>query len=161
LKYLVEELIIMCPCRGRRRGKRWISELPSVRLFMPQGEQPETTIMCLTFEELEALRLADLLGLEQEEAAFYMGISRKAFWNDLMNARKKIAVALVYGMGINIEGGSYILREPQKNASNVVDRSQIGDEMALLEKEVKFLKKRLDQLCSKISTSSGDSQDKR
>ena len=42
----------------------------------------------ITLEELETVRLVDLLELDQEAAAFYMGISRKALWNDLMNARK-------------------------------------------------------------------------
>ena len=42
----------------------------------------------ITLEELEAVRLVVLLDLDQEEAAFYMGISRKAFWNDLMNAKE-------------------------------------------------------------------------
>ncbi|MCU0637711.1 MAG: DUF134 domain-containing protein, partial [Methanothrix sp.] len=89
----------MCPCRGRRRGRRWISEVPAVRCFMPEG-CPKIEAVSITLEELEAVRLVDLLELDQEEAAFYMGISRKAFWNDLMNARKKIAAALVYGMGL-------------------------------------------------------------
>jgi predicted DNA-binding protein (UPF0251 family) len=100
----------MCPCRGRRRGKRWISEMPSVRCFLPK-EGKEQEAVCLSLEELEAVRLVDLLELEQEEAAFYMGISRKAFWNDLTSARRKIAMALVYGMGIRIEGGSYVIRD--------------------------------------------------
>jgi predicted DNA-binding protein (UPF0251 family) len=79
---------------------------------LPKGGQ-ELEAVCLSLEELEAVRLVELLELEQEEAAFYMGISRKAFWNDLTNARRKIAMALVYGMGIGIEGGSYVLRDMQ------------------------------------------------
>jgi predicted DNA-binding protein (UPF0251 family) len=86
--------------------------MPQVRCFLPKGGQ-ELEAVCLSLEELEAVRLVDLLELEQEEAAFYMGISRKAFWNDLTNARRKIATALVYGMGIRIEGGSYVLRDMQ------------------------------------------------
>lgn len=64
----------------------------------------------LTLEELEAIRLVDLEGLDQQEAAFNMGVSRKTLWNDLKSARKKVAMALINGYAIRIEGGSYILR---------------------------------------------------
>ena len=68
-------------------------------------------MVILTFEELEALKLIDLEGLMQEEAAVQMGVSRKTLWNDLKSARKKIATALIQGWAIRIEGGNYILRE--------------------------------------------------
>jgi hypothetical protein len=64
----------------------------------------------LSFEELETLRLVDLEGMEQAQAAFCMGISRKTLWNDLKSARKKVALALVNGWAIRIEGGNYALR---------------------------------------------------
>jgi hypothetical protein len=56
----------------------------------------------LAIEELEALRLVDVEGLHQEEAANRMGISRRAFWEDLQNARKKVAFALSNGKAIEI-----------------------------------------------------------
>ncbi|MBN2110735.1 MAG: DUF134 domain-containing protein, partial [Methanosarcinaceae archaeon] len=40
--------------------------------------------------------------MTQEEAAFNMGVSRRAFWEDLQNARKKVATALTYGKAIEI-----------------------------------------------------------
>ena len=64
----------------------------------------------LTLEEFEAIRLVDLEGMDQEEAAFQMGVSRKTLWNDLKSARKKIATALINGYAIRIEGGNYVLR---------------------------------------------------
>jgi uncharacterized protein len=48
-------------------------------------------------EEIEAIKLADLMDLEQEEMAVIMGVSRKTAWKDLHSARKKIADALVNG----------------------------------------------------------------
>jgi uncharacterized protein len=152
----------MCPCRGRRRGRRWISEMPQVRCFLPEG-CPRTEAVCLSLEELEAVRLVDLLELEQEEAAFYMGISRKAFWNDLVSARKKIATALVYGMGIVIEGGSYILREKEETAASPGQFEQAAGEleMALMEKELQLLKTRLDHISAKMSTMKSGSDEKR
>ncbi|HNT72510.1 MAG TPA: DUF134 domain-containing protein, partial [Methanothrix sp.] len=99
----------MRPCRGRRRGQRWITEIPETRRFEPEGGSKGEAVM-VTLEELEAIRLVDLLELQQQEAALYVGVSRKAFWNDLRSGRKKVASALVYGLGIRIEGGSYLLR---------------------------------------------------
>jgi predicted DNA-binding protein (UPF0251 family) len=147
----------MSPCRGRRRGRRWISEIPQVRCFLPEG-CPKTEAVCLNLEELEAVRLVDLLELEQEEAAFYMGISRKAFWNDLVSARKKIATALVYGIGIVIEGGSYILREKEEPAASPEQFKQASGEleMALMEKELQLLKTRLDHVSAKMSSMKGN-----
>jgi uncharacterized protein len=150
----------MCPCRGRRRGRRWISEIPQVRCFLPEG-CPRTEAVCLSLEELEAVRLVDLLELEQEEAAFYMGISRKAFWNDLVSARKKIAAALVYGTGIVIDGGSYILRQKEETAASPEQAKQASGEleMALMEKELQLLKTRLDYVSSKMATMKAGSSD--
>ena len=139
----------MCKCRGRKRGRRWISEVPTVRCFMPEG-CPKIEAISITLEELETVRLVDLLDLDQEDAAFYMGISRKAFWNDLMNARKKIAAALVYGMGLRIEGGSFALRGGEGSS----DKEEQGRqrEMELMERELGHLRSRLEYLSSKIST---------
>ena len=55
-------------------------------------------------EEIELIRLIDLEGLEQEEAAEKLGVSRKTAWRDLHEARRKIADALVNGKGIEMAG---------------------------------------------------------
>jgi predicted DNA-binding protein (UPF0251 family) len=139
----------MCPCRGRRRGRRWISEMPQVRCFLPEnGEGPEA--VCLNLEELEAIRLVDLLELDQEDAAFYMGISRKAFWNDLASARRKIATALIYGTGLRIGGGSYMLREPGQD----IETEEFSDvkQLDLMERELHLLRMRIEQLSTRIAS---------
>jgi uncharacterized protein len=59
----------------------------------------------LTFDELEALRLADAEGLRQDEAATWMNISRQTFGRVVASARRKVALALVYGRGLRIQGG--------------------------------------------------------
>jgi predicted DNA-binding protein (UPF0251 family) len=74
----------------------------------PQQEGPGAVV--LTYAEVEALRLTDLEGFTQEEAADRMGVSRRTFWNDLKSARVKVATALVKGMPIRIEGGDYEVR---------------------------------------------------
>jgi len=85
--------------------------MPPVPAFHPFGVPPDQmNPVILNVEELEAIRLVDLEGLDQEEAAMRMGVSRKTLANDLKSARRKVALALVNGFAIRIEGGSYILR---------------------------------------------------
>ncbi len=94
--------------RGRRRGKRRVGWTPTETSFCPR-EEAQFEVR-LRVEEVEALRLVDLLNHTQEEAAVEMGVSRKTFWKDLKSARKKVAEALTEGKRIKIEGGSYTLK---------------------------------------------------
>lgn len=93
------------PCLQRR-----ISQSPSVVYFKPAGKPlidlPEAR---LRVEELEAVRLADLLGLDMQGAAEQMGVSRHTFGRILRQARSTIAQALVEGMALRVEGGHYAL----------------------------------------------------
>ncbi len=82
--------------------------LPMANYFMPNI--PYNGVVTLKLEEFEAFRLVDYLGLTQHEAAARMGISQKALWIDLKNARYKIADAIINGKAIRIEGGNYVLR---------------------------------------------------
>jgi predicted DNA-binding protein (UPF0251 family) len=143
--------------RGRRRGQRWITEIPEKKWFAPEGvDVEEGDAVNLTFEELEAIRLVDLLELQQQEASFYMGISRKAFWNDLRSARKKVATALIYGLGIKIGGGSYALRgdghsaRPGEPSPNGASSFGSEDEIALLEREMQKVEERLSWVRARI-----------
>ncbi|HQA69629.1 MAG TPA: DUF134 domain-containing protein, partial [Aggregatilineales bacterium] len=67
----------------------------------------------LLTEELEALRLADLEGLTQEDAAARMGISRSTFQRVLARARRQVALALVQGQALEIVGGTFVLEDPE------------------------------------------------
>ena len=98
--------------RGRGRCPRWVARLPYADFFKPAGiPLMNLEITTLLIEEFEALRLVDSEGLEQGEAARRMGVSTKTLWNDLKSARKKIADALAYGRGIQIQGGSYRIQK--------------------------------------------------
>ena len=93
---------------ARPRNNRCVGHVPSVSFFKPKGipiKKLETRT--LKVEELEAMRLVDLEGLHQEEAAGRMGVSRKTLWRDLESARGKVASALVHGDAIEILGGDY------------------------------------------------------
>jgi predicted DNA-binding protein (UPF0251 family) len=61
----------------------------------------------LTVDEFEAIRLADLEGLYQEQAAEKMNVSRQTFGRIIELAHKKVAEALVKGKALKIEGGEF------------------------------------------------------
>ncbi len=97
---------------GRPKSCRWVKEMPKVRRFKPQGV-PVTGLeeVSLTVDELEALRLADLEGLYQSEAAEKMNVSRQTFGRIIDAARKKVADGLVNGKMVIIEGGVVVRRQ--------------------------------------------------
>jgi uncharacterized protein len=95
----------VCHRRGRPRVRRMISGSPESRCFQPRCSRDENlAVISLSPEEIELIRLIDIDGLEQEEAAQKLGVSRKTAWRDLQEVRQKIADALVNGKGIEIAG---------------------------------------------------------
>jgi predicted DNA-binding protein (UPF0251 family) len=102
----------MKKCRGRPKCPRRVEQTPDVTYFKPRGVPlADLEVVSLTVEELEALRLVDVEGLRQEDAASRVGVSRRAFWEDLKAARMKVAIALSTGKAIEIKGGNYIRAE--------------------------------------------------
>lgn len=96
--------------RGRPRCLRSVSGIPDVDYFKPRGiPLSELETVNLTVEELEAIRLVDFMGLEHEEAAEKMNVSRKPLWMDLKSGRKKVADALINGKAIEIKGGNFVV----------------------------------------------------
>jgi len=87
---------------------RRVAFLPNVTYFKPAGVPLRALEeICLSIEEAEAIRLKDLEGLEQEQGAEKMNISRPTFQRVLASAREKIADALLHGKAIRIEGGNF------------------------------------------------------
>jgi predicted DNA-binding protein (UPF0251 family) len=84
---------------------------PGVTYFKPAGI-PAGVLdeVVVTLDELEALRLADLNGLYQEQAAEQMKISRPTFARIVEAARKKVAEALIHGKALRLEGGAVIIK---------------------------------------------------
>jgi predicted DNA-binding protein (UPF0251 family) len=91
-------------CAGRPRSKRCLTG-GDFRCMMPacRGEVLMDVVTLLP-EEIEAIKLADLLGLEQEDIAARMGVSRKTAWKDLHSARTKVADAVVNGKILRVDG---------------------------------------------------------
>jgi predicted DNA-binding protein (UPF0251 family) len=61
----------------------------------------------LFYEEYEAIRLLDYLGMTQVEAAREMAVSRPTLTRVYERARRTIAEAFIKGKAIFIEGGDY------------------------------------------------------
>jgi uncharacterized protein len=90
------------PCNCRR-----VCCVPSVKYYKPRGIPCSVLEQVnLTYDEYEAIRLADFEGLYQENAAQKMNISRQTFGRILESAHRKIADALVNGKALSIGGGT-------------------------------------------------------
>lgn len=102
----------------RPRKCRLVSSSPSVRFYKPRGVPLcELRVVKLKDEEWEAIQLADYKGMEREEAAGRMGISRSTFSRILSSARKGVARALTEGSALEIDGGDFKLvveKKPKK-----------------------------------------------
>ncbi|OIP35708.1 MAG: hypothetical protein AUK27_03840 [Deltaproteobacteria bacterium CG2_30_66_27] len=76
-------------------------------MFHPAGiPVRELDEIVLSLDEFEAIRLADLEGLYQEQAAERMSVSRPTFGRILAVAHRKVSEALVHGKTLKIEGGT-------------------------------------------------------
>ncbi len=96
----------------RPRCKRIVWGEPDYMLFKPIGvpaSQLDEVVM--TVDELEALRLADFMGLYHDEAAGQMKVSRQTFGRIIESARKKTARTLIEGKVLRIEGGTVEVTE--------------------------------------------------
>jgi len=92
------------------RPTKWrrIEFVPTVERFVPSRQDvSDLRENVLKLEELEAIRLKDLEGLEQEGCAEKMRVSRPTFQRILLAAREKIADSLINGKAIRIQGGSF------------------------------------------------------
>lgn len=89
---------------GRTRRARWIGFDPGFICFKPCGRSGRgMETLSLRLDELEALRLADLEGLYQEECARRMGISRTVLSRTLAQARRTVTDALINGKRLVVE----------------------------------------------------------
>lgn len=87
---------------------RKVGYKPDVSYFKPRGiPMFDLLEVCLTVDEREAIRLADLHSLSHEEGGQQMGVSRATFGRILRNARKTVADAIINGKAINVQGGHY------------------------------------------------------
>ena len=90
------------PCKCRL-----VSILPDNYIFTPT-ESKNNNFVTLTLDEFETINLLDYQGLDQEECAKRMGISRSSVQAIYMSARKKLSIAIVEARKLIISGGNII-----------------------------------------------------
>ena len=100
---------------ARPRNCRRVDSIPESNYFKPRGI-PLSMLeeVVLTVDECEAIRLADLESLYQEQAAERMRVSRQTFGRIIESAHKKVAEALVKGKALKIEGGEFEMASMRK-----------------------------------------------
>ena len=90
-------------CLGRKRKSRNIDTDHSEVCFKPCGVRSSSLETVMVYEdEMEAIRLADLESLYQQESADRMNISRTTFSRLVESARNKVADALLNQKAIKI-----------------------------------------------------------
>ncbi|MFA6141964.1 MAG: DUF134 domain-containing protein [Candidatus Omnitrophota bacterium] len=90
----------------RPKKTRWVKCMPGERCFKPICRPlNKLKVVSLSLDEFEAVRLADLEGFKQVDAAKRLKISRPTFSRIVSSARNKIADGLVNIKAIRIEGG--------------------------------------------------------
>ena len=91
---------------------RLIAGRPVAPIFKPTGFPViELEEVVMSLDEFEAMRLADLDRLYQEQAAEQMNVSRSTFSRIIESAHRKIADAIVHGKALRIEGGPVQMTE--------------------------------------------------
>ncbi len=90
---------------ARPKKYRKISCNPAVLYFKPRGI-PMSVLdeVILEPDELEAIRLGDLLGLSQKESAQKMSVSRATFGRIINSAHLKLADGILNGKALHISG---------------------------------------------------------
>jgi len=91
----------------RPKQDRKISNPPLMLGYKPFGiKRSVLSSVSMLYDEYEAIRLLDYEGMNQEQAAEQMNVSRPTLTRIYEKARKTIAEAFVEGKMILIEGGN-------------------------------------------------------
>ena len=92
---------------------RWVEFVPTITYFKPAGvRMRDLEEVSLGVDEVEALRLKDLLDYEQEDCAKRMNLAQSTFQRILAGARQKVSKALIEGKALRIEGGNFLVSKP-------------------------------------------------
>lgn len=95
----------------RQKKEKIVQNPPLFSLFKPAGiVRSACSRLSMTLDEYEAIRLADYRGLNHNEAAVEMEISRSTFSRLIECARQKTARFLIEGKELCIKGGNIHFR---------------------------------------------------
>jgi len=101
----------------RPRKCRKVCFLPQSSLFGPLDmDKLNGDIVFMTVDEYETIRLIDFEGMTQEECSEKMDVARTTVQRIYNDARNKLALLLVQGKILQIQGGDYKLCNPENSA---------------------------------------------
>ena len=116
----------------RPQKQRFVNSPPLFSHFKPRGIPWNTDSLLLSLDEYEAIKLADYSGLEHLEASKLMGVSRSTFTRLVEKARKKLALFIIEGKSLTIEGGKVHFRgnRVKCNSCNSVIKIDIDETLS-------------------------------
>jgi len=96
---------------SRPRKHRRVCKIPEITSFSPTNNFDEENgrVIKMNIDEYEAIRLIDYEGMNQEECANQMEIARTTAQKIYNDARKKMAMMIIDGARLIIEGGSVVV----------------------------------------------------
>jgi len=110
---------------GRGKQIRQVNSTPIAAGFRPFGRNCRKNVSVdLLFDEYESVRLLDYEGRQQADAAALMKVSRPTLTRIYMEARRKIATAVVEGLQLRITGGNADFASYKMNKTNIMMMNQ-------------------------------------
>ncbi len=98
----------------RHKKPRYCRGVDGFNLFKPSGiPLSQLEITELGLDELEAMRLCDLEGKQQEEAAQRMGVSRGTIQRLLQSGRRKLLTSITEGQALSFEDADHVCISPE------------------------------------------------
>lgn len=98
----------------RQKKLRYCRGVDGFNLFKPSGiPLSQIEIVELGLDELEAMRLCDLEGKQQEEAADQMGVSRGTIQRLLQTGRKKLLTSITEGQALSFQDADHVCISPR------------------------------------------------
>jgi len=99
----------------RRKKLRYCRGIQGYNLFKPAGvPAAQTELIELGLDEIEAMRLCDHEGKQQDEAADAMGVSRGTIQRLLQTGRHKVVDALIGGKALSFEDAEHVCIRPNE-----------------------------------------------
>ncbi|MEW5826686.1 MAG: DUF134 domain-containing protein [Candidatus Bipolaricaulota bacterium] len=97
----------------RPKKLRYCREVLGYNLYKPSGiPMSQVPLVELGLDELEAMRLCDLEGKQQDEAAETIGVSRGTIQRLLESGRLKVVDALVHGKALFFGDAEHVCVRP-------------------------------------------------
>jgi predicted DNA-binding protein (UPF0251 family) len=124
-----EQQLSRCPKRRTCRG------LDGSRVFKPAAiPLSELQTVRLGLDELEAMRLCDVEGLDQSRAGMHMAISRGTVQRLLARGRRKLVEALISNQAVVVEPRAASALESCADTADIGAKS-VGDHESHIPKE--------------------------